>query len=52
VDTSNRRLLRDDATHRCVSYPGEIPFENYMKIDNTDLPPETVARMIRERFSL
>jgi hypothetical protein len=49
---SNQRLLEDDARYRLESREGEIPFPNYMKIDNTDLPPETVARMIQERFSL
>jgi len=52
IDISNQRLLTDDAQYRCVSNDGEIPFENYIKIDNTDLPPETVARMIQERFGL
>lgn len=26
--------------------------ENYMRIDNTDLAPDVVARMIKERFEL
>ena len=34
------------------SFDGEIPFENYIKIDNSDLPPESAARMIKERFDL
>jgi hypothetical protein len=52
VDTSNRRLLRDDANHRCVSYPGEVPFDNYLRIENGGLPAATVAQMIQERFDL
>ena len=52
IHTSNQRLLRDDANHRCVSYPGEIPFENYLRIENGDLPAATVAQMIKDRFSL
>lgn len=52
IEASNARLLRDDAAHRMESLPGEIPFENYIKIDNTELSPETVALMIRERFGL
>ena len=52
LDASNARLLRDDSNHRLESLPGEIPFENYIKIDNTHLPPETVAAMIKERFDL
>ena len=49
---SDRRVLNEDANHRLVSLPGEIPFENYIRIDNTDLPPETVAQMIKDKFSL
>ena len=52
VEASRARLLRDDANHRCVSLPGEIPFENYMRIDNSHLPPDAAAAMIRERFCL
>lgn len=52
IEASNARLARDDAAHRMESLPGELPFENYMKIDNTDLSPETVAGMIKKRFSL
>lgn len=49
---SNRRLLDDDGRHRLESYDGEIPFENYMKIDNTDLSPEDAARRIKAQFNL
>lgn len=52
VDVSNRRLLRDDASHRCVSFEGEVPFENYLRIDNTDLSPADAARRIQEHFGL
>lgn len=52
IDISNQRLLNDDANHRCESYDGEITFENYIKIDNSYLAPDVVAKRIRERFSL
>ena len=52
VETSDQRLLRDDENHRCVSYPGEVPFENYLRIENADLPAATVAQMIKDTFSL
>ncbi len=52
LESSNERLLRDDSRYRLESLPGEIPFENYLKIDNTNLPPETVAAMIKEHFGL
>ena len=31
---------------------GEIPFKNYIKIDNTNLQPDAVAGMIKENFNL
>ena len=49
---SEKRVLNEDANHRLVSEPGEIPFENYMRIDNTNLSPDTVALMIKEHFAL
>lgn len=52
LEASRARVLRDDATYRCVSNPGEFPFENYLRIDNTDLPPDVVATMIKEKFAL
>ncbi len=52
IEASNQRLLRDDANYRCVSYEGEVPFENYLRIENADLPAATVAQMIQERFGL
>ena len=52
IEASNRRLIEDDRRYRCESLPGEIPFENYLRIDNTDLSPEDAARRIRETFGL
>ena len=49
---SEHRLINEETKHRLVSLPGEIPFENYIRIDNTYLVPEVVAQMIKERFSL
>jgi hypothetical protein len=37
---------------RCVSNDGEIPFDNYIKIDNSNISPEIAAKIIREKFSL
>lgn len=52
IEESNCRLIRDDEKWRLESYEGELPFENYIKIDNTDLLPDVVARMIKEKFEL
>ena len=52
IEASNNRLINDDEKHRFESYEGEIPYENYIRIDNTNLAPDVVAKMIKERFSL
>ena len=49
---SDKRVLNEDANHRLISLPGEIPFENYLRIDNTNIEPNVVAKMIKEKFSL
>ena len=39
--------------YRLNSYEGEeLPFENYLKIDNTNIAPDKVAKMIKARFSI
>lgn len=50
IEISNQRLIRDDQNHRCVSDEGEIPFANYLRIDNSNLEPDEVARQIKETF--
>lgn len=52
IDASDRRLIEDDKKHRCVSFEGEIPFDNYLRIDNTNVAPDEAARMIKEAFRL
>ncbi len=51
IEASNQRLISDDTQYRLESLDGEIPFENYMKIDNSHLEPDVVARMIKDKFS-
>lgn len=52
LEASNTRLLQDDRKYRCVSEPGELPFPNYLRLENTDIPASEAARIIKERFSL
>ncbi|MCL2426662.1 MAG: AAA family ATPase [Oscillospiraceae bacterium] len=52
IEFSTNLILDEDANHRLVSHDGEILFENYIKIDNSELSPNTVAKMIKEEFSL
>ena len=50
IAASDGRLINDDKNHRMESREGEIPFKNYIRIDNTDLSAEEAAKMIKERF--
>lgn len=52
IEWSNQRLISDDARYRLESMDGEIPFENYRKIDNSNISPEFVAQWIKEQFDL
>ncbi|MCM0650279.1 AAA family ATPase [Clostridium swellfunianum] len=52
IERSNQRIMDDDARYRCVSKDGEITFDNYIKIDNSNLSAEAVAQMIKEHFVL
>lgn len=52
IVVSEARMLREETKYRLVSNEGEIPFKNYIKIDNTNLEPSEVALMIKERFDL
>jgi shikimate kinase len=52
IEASNKWLLEADVEYRCVSNAGEIPSENYIRIDNTDITPDVAAKMIKDRFLL
>ena len=52
VAVSDARLIRDDENHRMESRDGEIPFENYIKIDNSELSAAETAAIIKEKFKL
>ncbi|MBE6659457.1 MAG: shikimate kinase [Ruminococcaceae bacterium] len=47
---SEQRLLRDDALYRCESYDGEVTWDNYLKIDTTELSPDETAERIKDYF--
>jgi len=52
INKSNENLIFADTKARFESKDGEISFEKYMKIDNSNLAPDIVATMIKEKFSL
>ena len=51
LEISEQRLLNEER-YRLVSEPGEIPFKNYLRIDNTNIAPDVVAQMIKEKYDL
>ena len=51
VKLSNERLKKEDQ-YRLVSKEGEIPFGNYLRIDNSNLSAADAARLIRQTFDL
>ena len=53
LEWSEAEMRRTSEKYRLNSYDGEkLPFENYMKLDNTNLSPEEAARKIAEYFGL
>ena len=53
LEWSEAEMRRTSEKYRLNSYEGEtLPFENYMKIDNTHLSPEKVAEMIKIHFEI
>ena len=49
---SENDILKSVEKHRLNSNPGEITYKNYLKIDNTNISAEDVAKMIKGRFEL
>lgn len=51
VEASEQRMMNEER-YRLVSYEGEIPFENYLRLDNTYIPADEAAKIIKEKFNL
>lgn len=51
IEASNQRLIRADQSYRCESLPGEIPFHNYLRIENAQISAEETAQIIKAHFS-
>lgn len=53
LDWSESEMRVTSEKYRLNSYEGEeLPFENYMKLDNTNLAPDEVAKMIKAHFAI
>lgn len=50
IERSERDLLQTFEKHRLNSYPGEITSPNYLRINNTNMEPDEVAKHIVENF--
>ena len=50
IAASEGRIFHAEEKYRCVSEPGEVPYERYLRIDNTNLSPEEAAEMIVAHF--
>ena len=51
IEASNQRLINDDLRYRCESLPGEIPFPNYLRLENADISATEAAQRIKDHFS-
>ncbi len=49
-DHAEGLIYRLEEKYRCVSEPGEIPYENYLRLDNSQLSPEEAAQIIAGHF--
>ena len=52
LELSKKRLLNEEDKHRLISHEGEVPFTNYLRINNDNLTASEVAEMIKQKFNL
>ena len=53
LDWSESEMRATSEKYRLNSYEGEkLPFENYMKLDNTNIAPDEAAKMIKTYFAI
>ena len=53
LEWSEAEMRKTSEKYRLNSYDGEsLPFENYIKIDNTAMSPENAAELIRSHFEI
>lgn len=52
IQHSESLFRRLEEKYRLNSYEGEIQRKNYVRINNTNIPPEEAAKMIKDVFSL
>ena len=52
IQASTERLIKHTKEHRFVSFDGEVPIKNFIRIDNSKLEAKEVAKIIKNKFEL
>lgn len=52
IEKSENMFRKLESTYRLNSFDGEISKINYMKINNSNLSPDIVSQMIKDKFGL
>ena len=52
IEFSEMQITQVERKYRCVSNEGEVPFENYLRLDNSDMSAAEAAAVIRDTFGL
>ena len=52
IERSNKELVDSMDKYRMNSNEGELDFENYIRIDNTNLSPDEVANKVIKKFEM
>ena len=52
IELSDMLLINSDNKYRFESYEGEVPFENYIKLDTSERSAAETAKIIKEQFRL
>ena len=52
IALSDARLIRDNERYRMISRDGEVPFENFLRIENANVSAEEAAQRIIAAFGL
>ena len=52
IEWSEKLFRSTEAKYRLNTYEDEYPYENYFKLDNTNLSPQEAAQIIKDHFGL
>lgn len=50
IEFSEKQIFHAEEKHRNYSFPNELNFKNYIKIDNSNLTATETAKIIKEKF--